>query len=138
MKFVGYANLNREVPEAVAKIVRLRATQLGLPVPYFAHSQGQQPRVWAETENELAAVAYNDKLQDLYRRHIPEYLAGEKPEEEVIATFSATPRRPEEMRVLRKGPWFLVQTQRPGHTGWVTQKEHRLERGALADAAEWY
>lgn len=56
----------------------------------------------------------------------------------VIVKLEITESRPEEMRVLHKEGWFLVQTKAPATGAWITQKEHKTEIAALADCLNWY
>lgn len=55
-----------------------------------------------------------------------------------IITLEITETRPERLRVVKSGVWFLVQSNRPGESAWVTQKEHANQQDAVTDAETWY
>ncbi len=56
----------------------------------------------------------------------------------VIAKLEITENRPEEMRVIKKGDWYLVQTLSVSLDRWISQKEYKNEQPALADCLTWY
>lgn len=56
----------------------------------------------------------------------------------IVLELPITDKRPEEIRVVQVGAWFMIESRRPGKASWITLAEKTNEAEAKREAENWY